>query len=303
MALLRDVVHYANDADLPLAILSLDQEKAFGRVHRPFLQSTLSRMGFGPFFNKWVVLLYSDIRSSILINGYTSRYFKPSRGVRQGCPLSPLLYVLTMEVLAVNIRAHPAIKGLVLHHASVPLPVLSLYADDTSVTSSSDAATVAVFDTYALFEAGTGAKLNMEKCTGLWLGAWRNRVDAPVPIEWSSSKLKILGVFIGNDNVDTANWRPRIEAVENCLSSWRSRSLSYSGKALVINALALSRIWYVASLVHMPPWVLAKLNSIIFNFFWSGKRDLVARNVVIHDRSKGGFNMVSVALKVNALLV
>jgi len=92
-----------------------------------------------------VALLYSDIRS--LINGYTSRYFKPSWGVRQGCPLSPLLYVLTMEVLVVNIRAHPAIKGLVLPRASVPLPVLSLYADDTSVISSSDAATVAVFDT------------------------------------------------------------------------------------------------------------------------------------------------------------
>jgi len=66
-------------------------------------------------------------------------------------------------------------------------------------------------------------------------------------------QLKVLGVFIGNGNVDSANRRPRIEAVENYLSSWRSRSLSYSGKALVINALALSRIWYVASLVHMPP--------------------------------------------------
>ena len=282
VALLRDVVHYANEADLPLAILSLDQEKAFDRVDWPFLQRTLSRMGFGPSFIKWVDLLYSDIRSSILINGYTSHHFKPSRGVRQGCPLSPLLYILTMEVLAVNIRAHPSITGISLPRAPAPLPVLSLYADDTSVISSSDAATVAVFDTYALFEAGTGAKLNLDKCKGLWLGTWRGRVDAPVPIEWSSSKLKILGVFIGNDNVDAANWRPRIEAVESCLSSRRSRSLSYSGKALVINALALSRIWYVASLVHMPSWVLGELNSIIFKFFWSGKRDLVARNVVIH---------------------
>ena len=82
VALLRDVVHYANDADLPLAILSLDQDKAFHRDNWPFLQSTLYRMGFGPSFIKWVVLLYSDIQSFILINGYTSRYFKPSWGVR-----------------------------------------------------------------------------------------------------------------------------------------------------------------------------------------------------------------------------
>ena len=81
VVLLRDVVHYANAAGLPVAILSLDQEKAFDRVDWPFLLSTLSEMGFGPSFIKWVSLLYSDIRSSVIINGYTSRSFKPSRGV------------------------------------------------------------------------------------------------------------------------------------------------------------------------------------------------------------------------------
>ena len=126
VALLRDLVHYANDADLPIAILPLDQEKVFVCVDWPFRLSTLSKMGFGPSFIRWVNLFYSDIRSSVIINGYTSRYFKPYRGVRQACPLSPLPYVLTMEVLAVNIRAHSAIRGLVLPRSLEPLPVLSL---------------------------------------------------------------------------------------------------------------------------------------------------------------------------------
>ena len=107
VALLHDVVHYANESDLPVAVLSLDQEKAFDRVDWPFLLATLRRMGFGPSYIRWVKLLYTDIRSSIIINGYTSRYFKLSRGVRQGCPLSPPLYVLSMEVLAVNIGLIP----------------------------------------------------------------------------------------------------------------------------------------------------------------------------------------------------
>ena len=303
VALLRDVAHYANDLNIPVAILSLDQEKAFDRVDWHFLSSTLQKMGFGPSFIRWVELLYSDIRSSVIINGYASRSFKPSRGVRQGCPLSPLLYILTMEVLAVSIRANPAITGLRLRGSATPLPVLSLYADDTSAITTSDAATVAVFDTYALFEAGTGSKLNLDKCKGLWLGSWRGRSDAPVPIDWTSLKLKVLGIFIGNGCMDDANWRPRLDAVEKCLNSWRSRSLSYGGKALVANALALSRIWYVASLVHMPDWVLTELNSLIFKFFWGGKRDLVARNVVIHSREHGGFGVVSVSFKVHALLV
>ena len=149
--------------------------------------------------------------------------------------------------------------GLRLPGISRPLPAVSLYADDMSVISVSDAATLAVFDTYGTFERGTGSKLNLSKCEGLWLGTWRNRADLPIAIKWTSSKIKVLGVYLGNGNLNEDNWHPRIEAVERCLKSWRSRALSYSGKAIVINALALSRIWYVASLVFVPPWARTRL--------------------------------------------
>ena len=138
VAFLRDVVELANEYNLPVALLSLDQEKAFDRIDWPFLFVALAKMGFGDNFIRWVRLLYSDVRSSVLVNlvnGYTSRPFKPSRGVLQGCPLSPLLYVLSMEVLAANVRCHPDITGLRLPSLSSPLPVLSLYADDTSAVS------------------------------------------------------------------------------------------------------------------------------------------------------------------------
>ena len=118
VALLRDVIHYASESGTPAAILSLDQEKAFDRVDWPFPFRVLGHLGFGPSFISWVRLLYTDIRSAILINGHTSDCFFPSRGVRQGCPPSPLLYVISMEVLAANLRAHPSIVGL-------RLPVIS----------------------------------------------------------------------------------------------------------------------------------------------------------------------------------
>ena len=243
VALLRDVVDYVNEADLPVAILALDQEKAFDRVDWAFLFRTLQHMGFGPSFISWIRLLYSNIRSAVLINGYTTDFFKPTRGVRQGCPLSPLLYVLTMEVLAANIRAHPHIRGLALPRNPKPLPVLSLYADDTSVIVSSDLAILSVFEVYGCFEKGSGSKLNLSKCEGLWLGSWRGRAEAPVAINWTSSKIKVLGIFIGNEGIEEANWLPRIGAVRNCLTSWRHRALSLKGKTLVLNALALSKIW------------------------------------------------------------
>ena len=158
------------------------------------------------------------------------------------------------------------------------------------------------------FEALTGMArrkapgLVLSKSKGLWLGPWANRSDLPVTLDWSSVKIKVLGVFLGPGNLDV-NWKPRIAAVENTLSSWRQRILSFHGHALVINALALSWVWYVASLIHMPPWVLGELLRLLFSFFWKGKKDLVARAVVVQAPSVGGCSVVDVKLKVQSLFV
>ena len=104
-------------------------------------------------------------------------------------------------------------------------------------------------------------RVNLGKCKGLWLGPWRDRQDPPVDLQWSSDKIKVLGLYIGPGVSDEDNWRPRISAVENVLNSWCQRSLSLNGRALIVNSLALSRIWYVASLVHMPDSVLRELNT------------------------------------------
>lgn len=123
-----------------------------------------------------------------------------------------------------------------------------------------------------------------------------------VDISWSFTKIKVLGVFIAHGDLSKENWRPHLEAVARCLNSWHSRALSFTGKALVINAMALSRVCYVTSLVHMPPWVRAELNQLVFKFFWPGKRDLVSRKVMAHPKREGGFSVVSIEFKVVALL-
>ena len=207
VALLRDVADYASSSGTSVAILSLDQEKPFNRVDWSFMRSTLCTMGFGPSFISWVDLFYHRVQSAVNVNGYLSSFFSLSRGVRQGCPLSPLLYVLVSEVLAVNIRCNPRISGLCLPGA-FPLSPISQYVDNTSLILTSDDAIVAAFETYALFEQALGSKLNQSKSKGLWLGGWCGRVDPPVALDWSSSKLKVLGVFISVGDLEADNWHP-----------------------------------------------------------------------------------------------
>ena len=269
----------------------MDQEKAFDRVDWGFLRSTLVCKGFGPSFISWVNLFYAGVESAVKVNGFVTPFFCLSHGVLQGWPLSSLLYVLYAEFLACNIRSSTAIIGLSLQGSPTPLPVLSQYADDTSVIANSGAAIVATFAAYKTFERCSGSKLNLGKCKGLWLGGWSGRDDPSLDLQWSSVWVRVLG------GLEEENWRPRIAAVENCLKVLRLRRLSFRGRAIVLNALALSCIWYVASLISMPDWVLASLNRLIFPFFWGGKVDLVATGV-IQPPDFDGFSLVTVQLKV-----
>ena len=98
VAFLRELVDFCTFSGVPAALLSLDQEKAFDRVDWSFLRSTLYAFGFGQSFIGWVDLFYNNSCSAVNVNGYVSSFFSLSRGVRQGCPLSPLLYILVAEL-------------------------------------------------------------------------------------------------------------------------------------------------------------------------------------------------------------
>ena len=189
LMLIRDRIEYVDRVDMPLALLSLDQEKAFDCVDWGFLQRILVKFGFGDFFQSWISLFYTNVESAVVINGWTSSFFKPSRGVHQGCPLSPLLYVLCIEVLACSITSSPAIEGVTLPGDSRVFKC-SGNADDTSI---------------AEYELASGAKLNRGKSSGLWLGAWKDRQDTPHGIKWVK-ELPLLGATVSVGDYSASTW-------------------------------------------------------------------------------------------------
>ena len=96
------------------AFIFLDQEKAFDRVNHDFLFRTMEAFGIGEGFIQWVRKIYANATAVLNINGHLSRQIQLKRGVRQGCPLSGLLYVLVIEVLAIQLRANPNIVGFTI---------------------------------------------------------------------------------------------------------------------------------------------------------------------------------------------
>ena len=295
---MRDLLEYVDRENLPLALLSLDQEKAFDRVDWGFLIRILSSFNFGPDFLKWIRLFYSNIQSAVVINGWTSSYFSPTRGVRQGCPLSPLLYVITIEVLAVCLRTSPKLMGIALPNSLEELRNTG-YADDTTVAVTTGDSIKEVFVIYAKYERASGAKLNRGKSKGLWAGSWKDRTDAPHGLRWVK-QLPLLGATFSVGDYTIPTWEPAIAKLEKRLTAWSGRQLSFQGKTVVINTLALSQIWHLCHVFKIPSWAEKRVNKAIWSFFWSGKRDLVARTTVTLPKSQGGFGVVNFPLKAEA---
>eukprot|EP00064_Thunnus_orientalis_P026045 superscaffoldBa00015062_g26506 len=100
LVLIRDTICYARDRNIRLVVLNLDFEKAFDRVSHQYLFQVLLKMGFPERFIAWVGLLYRGITSKFVVNGHLTKAVDINCGVRQGCPLSALLYVTCIEPLA-----------------------------------------------------------------------------------------------------------------------------------------------------------------------------------------------------------
>ena len=124
-------MEYTDTPKIPGIVLFIDFEKAFDTIEWPFIQNVLKCFKFGPVIRKWVSILYSDVESAVMNGGYTTNYFKVSRGVRQGCQLSPLVFVLVVEILAQKIRQTTSCRGIKLPQ-SVEAKI-SQFADDTTL--------------------------------------------------------------------------------------------------------------------------------------------------------------------------
>jgi len=164
------------------------------------------------------------------------------------------LYILNAEILALHIRANKLIRGLRRPDSQHEVN-LSQYADDTSLLLRDEESIHTTFQTLDKYEQASGAKINRDKCKGLWCGSLRHRTDNPLNFDWFNDFIpeKILGTFFGNVDCTQRNLEPRIQKISNTIAAWSHRELSFKGKALVINGLLTSTLWYTATSNPMPP--------------------------------------------------
>ena len=293
--LIDSIINYTNDQSIPGLILLLDFEKAFDTLEWSFVEKTLQHYGFGPSIQKWIQTLYCDIESGVMNNGWMSECFKIERGVRQGCPLSPYLFVLSVEVLASAIRSDQHIKGISVNQKEIKL---SQYADDTTlILDGSKDALETSLDVIGKFSKISGLRLNNKKTEALWIGSKARSQDIMFPekgFRWQHLKIKTLGVWLSIEPELTVklNFNEKKEKVRNLLRNWQYRRLSLLGKIAILKSLIASQLVHVLSPLPTNHQAIKELNGAFYHFLWDGKPDKIKRNIMINDYSNGGLKMI-----------
>ena len=289
--LIREVLEGIEDGT-EAALISLDQSKAFDRVDHRFLATVLETAGFKPEFRRWISMMYHNPQAVVQVNGRRSTVFAVERSVRQGCPLSPLLYVLALEPLLRRLRdrtANPALRGVPF---AGPLTArVSAFADDITVFVSRRLDIKAVKKAVSEYERIAGAKVNFDKSEGLRLGAWRGSNTLPGPFRWSDGPVRILGVWFGPGLQLERNWSEVQAKVNAQVGIWLSRRLSLKGRAEACAVYVFPLILYRLAVLPLPKVNRLALQRSLSRLLWGGARPMVRRQVCIQRTRNGGLGM------------
>ena len=207
-------------------------------------------------------------------------------GVRQGCPLSPYLFILAMEIVAINIRnnANSQIKGIKKHSKEVKI---SLYADDTTFFVREKFSAEIVVNIFKHFYTYSGLKLNLKKSECLLLGKNKSRDEILQGITCSNSSVHTLGISFSSSTNDMLlqNYKNKLKDLRDTLCIWKKRKLSLQGKVLVIMSLALSKLVYLFSVLETPNWVIKEAERLTNEFLWDNKKHKIKHSTIISDYS------------------
>ena len=285
--------------EAPIAAFSLDAMKAFDRVEWGYLIYTLQAFGFGEGFIKWVKVLYSAPRAAVLTNGTMSPFFHLGRGTRQGDPLSPLLFTLFVEPLAVAIRDDLNIKGVM---AGGQMHKMFLYADDILLILSDPASSIpGVMDIIENFSKMSGYKINWQKSEVMPVSVGCSIADiGAFPFTWIPSGMKYLGIRLTTDfqTLVQINMDPVLQNIKTNFAKWKMINLSLWGKINTVKMMVSSKINYISMMIPLtiPESLFKQYNDIVRDYLWDGKKPRISLNKLFTTRDRGGLALPNIEL-------
>ncbi|KAF5808150.1 putative RNA-directed DNA polymerase [Helianthus annuus] len=255
-------------------IFKVDIEKAYDSLNWGFMEDIMDQMKFPLLYRRWVMATVINARASVLVNGSPTQEFACGRGLRQGDPLSPFLFIIAMEALtgvmkkACNIGLYEGIRfvnnGEVLSHF--------LYADDVIFVGNWEGASVHnLRRILRCFFLASGLRVNLSKSSVFGINVDNNRIQGlanTLGCRVGSFPFKHLGLQVGANMNLIKNWQPVVDVFRKRLAIWKANTLSFGGRLTLIKSVLNALPTYYFSLYRAPSGVIDQLERLRREFLW-----------------------------------
>jgi hypothetical protein len=257
----------------PVLLLKVDLAKAFDLVSWPFILDLLQHMGFSRRWINWILILLSTGNTKILLNGQPGKRTCHARGLPQGNPLSPLLFVLAMETLNSFFRLESRgifspLQAPAVRHS------LSLYADDlVPFLSPTTQDIMLVRAALEAFAGASGLRTNIGKCHFTPIRCSQDEMDMMqrlFPCQLTQFPCKCLGIPLSVHKLKKADLQPLIDVVADQLPTWKASLMARAGRTSLVKAVLSVFPIHVSIAVEIAPSIYKAIDKLRRAFIWIG---------------------------------
>ena len=299
---ISDILSFTAEQNIEGIATFIDFEKAFDSLEWEFLSKAIETFNFGSDFKRWIQVLYNNISSCTVNNGFSSPFFNLHRGVRQGCPLSGMLFILAVEILSCAIRSEKLIRGIQVKGKELKL---TQYADDTTTFVKDGASLGKLLELLDLFQQCSGLKINSTKSEAIWLGKNRNNRSKLYDLKWPQDPIFALGTAFSYDvyKCEVKNFHEKATKMQKMFNLWSQRDLSLFGKITIAKTLGLSKMIFSCACLPTPSHIVSSMDKMVTAFVWNNKPAKIKRESMIGSKESGGLDLPDYESIKNSLLV
>ncbi|GLT37826.1 hypothetical protein SLA2020_121150 [Shorea laevis] len=286
-------------------IVKLDLEKAYDRIEWSFIREALLFFKFPPTLIKIIMSCISSTKFSILINGGISDSFQPSRGIRQGDPLSPYLFMLCVEFLSIKLQNDIDSGGWLGSKIGKRGPTIShlFFADDLIFIGKASSANASyLINLLNFFCQRSGQKVNLSKSRVFFSRNVTTEVKTDICSTLNISETQTLGKYLGfpitHKRLSKTDCSFIVDKVRSKLAGWKANMLSRAGRVTLVKYVLSAIPNYYMQGSYLPEATHKELDSLSRQFIWGstmGKRkaNLVSWDRLAQPKSTGGLGIKS----------